>query len=161
MTDSLFGLLYNEIKQEAETAGKDFLHGVMPVKNEHPVFIDRNERLNALVASRLRLGREANNLTEESFHKAIEKMSDFIYAMESSFDPDEERIDYETLIEESIVVKFRSRPKMRLNIYFDEESVGEDNPEESYLLYEKQGRMTLVSDTIRNNVELIRQILSV
>lgn len=161
MTNPLFELLYNEIRQEVETAGQDFLHGVMPVKRERPAFIDRNERLNALIASRLRMGREANNLSEESFHKALEKMSDFIYAMENLFDPDEERIDYETLIEESIVVKFRSCPKMRLNIYFDEESLGEDNPEESYLLYEKQGRMTLVSDTIKNNVDLIRQILSV
>lgn len=161
MNDPLFDLLYNEKRQVVNTEGQDFLHGIMPVRKGLPAFIDRNERLNAQIASRLRMGREANNLTEESFHKALEKVADFIYAMEGSFDPDEEKIDYENLIEESIVVKFRSRPKMRLNIYFDEESLGMDNPEESYLLYEKKCRMTLVSDTIKNNVDLIRQILSV
>ena len=161
MMDPVFEFIYNEVRQEIGTAGQDFFHGIMPVRREQSVLLDQNEKLNAQIASRLRLGREANDLSEQAFLKALDKISAFIYAMESSFDPNEERIEYETLIEDSIVVTFKSRPKMRLNIYFDEESLGDDNPEESYLLYEKKGRMTLISDTIKNNVDLIRQILFV
>ena len=160
MTDPIFDIFYNGIKQEVETVGQDFFRDMLPVLREKRAFTNICERYNAQIASRLRMEREVNNLSEESFVKALEKMSNFIYAMEGSFNPEEEHIDYETLIEDSIVVKFRSHPKMRLNIYFDEESLGDDNPEESYLLYEKQGRMTLVSDTIRNNVGLIRELLS-
>lgn len=160
MTEPIFDMFYNGIKQEVEAAGQDFLRDMLPVLREKRAFTNISERYNAQIASRLRIEREVNNLSEESFVKALEKMSNFIYAMEGLFNPEEEHIDYETLIEDSIVVKFRSHPKMRLNIYFDEESLGDDNPEESYLLYEKQGRMTLVSDTIRNNVSLIRELLS-
>lgn len=138
----------------------DFMRNVRAADTEQDILVDRNERMNALVASRLRMGMAMHELSETAFRRAIDKVTDFIYAMDVSFNIETEEIAYETIIEDSVVVKFSNHPKMRLNIYYDDESMGEDNPEESYLLYEKQGRMTLVSDTIRNNVALIREILA-
>lgn len=160
MIDSLFEMLANNQDGRAEEKYENFFRGEQLLPQEAYLFDDRNERFNAMIASRLRMGKEAERLTDDIFSRALEKMSDFIYAMEDAFNLEEEKIDYETIIEDSIVVKFSSHPKMRLNIYFDDESIGEDNPEESYLLYEKQGRMTLVNDTIRNNVDLIRSLLA-
>ena len=158
MNDYLFELLLNERSVHKQEELHDFCNDMQPDAPKW-AFIDKNERQNSIVAAKLRMGREANNLTEEIFQRALDKVSDFIYAMKDSFSEEEETIDYETIIEESVVVKFKSHPRMRLNIYYDEESVGDENPEESYLLYEKQGRMTLVNNTIRNNVDLIKSLL--
>lgn len=139
-----------------------FVKGIKPAVR-HIQFVDRSERNNAQVISRLQTLKVVNDVTEAAFRRAVDKVTDFVYAMESAFDVVEEKIDYETIIEDSIVVRFRSHPKMRLNIYYEEEqgATSTENYEESYLLYERQGRMTLVNDTIENNVELIRKILSV
>lgn len=149
----------SHIKDEMEYT---FVKGIRPVER-YIQFVDRSERNNAQVISRLQTLKVVNDVTEVAFRRAVNKVTDFIYAMESSFNVVDDKIDYETIIEDSIVVKFRSHPKMRLNIYYEEEqsSTSEENDEESYLLYERQGRMTLVNDTIENNVERIRKILSV
>jgi len=160
MIDLFIEAFFNDIQRKEIEPSVDFLRNV-PVKHEDvPYLVDRDERFSALVASRLRSGMASHELSEATFRRALDKVTDFIYAMEGSFDLEKEKIEYETIIEDSIVVKFSSHPKMRLNIYFDKESMGDGNPEESYLLYEKQGRMTLVSDTIKNNVALIREILA-
>lgn len=126
-------------------------------------FTDMNERDNARVVSRLKALKVENEVTEAAFRRAVDKVTNFVYAMENAFNLEEESVDYETIIEDSIVVRFRNHPKMRLNIYYEEDNtINEDeNYEESYLLYERQGRMTLVNDTIENNVDLIRKILAV
>ena len=159
MTDPFIEAILNDKQRKEIEPSVDFLRNV-PVKHENAAYlVDRDERFSALVASRLRMGLALHELSEATFRRALDKVTDFIYAMEGSFDIDNDRIEYETIIEDSVVVKFSSHPQMRLNIYYDDESIGDGNPEESYLLYEKQGRMTLVSDTIRNNVALIREIL--
>lgn len=160
MIDSFIEGFFNDIQRKEIEPSVDFMHYVPVVREDMNFLVDRNERFNALIASRLRMGMELHNLSEATFFRALDKVTDFIYAMEGSFDLEEEKIEYETIIEDSVVVKFCNHPKMRLNIYYDEESIGEGNPEESYLLYEKQGRMTLVNDTIRNNVALIKEILA-
>lgn len=160
MIDPFIEAFFNNKQRKEKEPSVDFLRNI-PIEHEEMNFlVDREERFSALVASRLRLGMALHELSEETFRRALDKVTDFIYAMEDSFDPDKEKIEYETIIEDSVVVKFSSHPKMRLNIYYDEESIGDGNPEESYLLYEKHGRMTLVSDSIRNNVALIREILA-
>lgn len=147
--------LYEEIEYK-------FVKGEKP-NVWHFQFTDMNERDNARVISRLNALKVENEVTEAAFKRVVDKVTDFMYAMERAFNFEEESVDYETIIEDSIVVRFRNHPKMRLNIYYEEETIVDEveNYEESYLLYERQGRMTLVNDTIENNVDLIRKILAV
>ena len=116
MNKEFFNLLINDNTHTSDEVEFAFMKGQERSDDEFQ-FVDNNERGNAQVVSRLRMLKVTNEVSEEVFRRAVSKVTDFIYAMEESFSLQEESFDYETIIEDSIVVKFSSHPKMRLNIF--------------------------------------------
>lgn len=102
----------------------------------------------------LRNDARINLIPSSKADNLLRKTSEYVSLMGTSFLKHEEDIRFDDIIEDSIVITFKKRKDMVLNIYTN------DDIEETYLSYSTSEDDMLVYNTLPVMVELVKKLLN-
>lgn len=127
--------------------------------NDWDMAKSRRQRNMSMLASWLKNSLKGDEICDNRINCAIRKLSDFVELMDMDLDIDRDFFEIETLIEDSIAIRFRNRRDLKLNIYYDEEVEEDDSFDEAYVSYKLDGIRYVENNTIFQAVKIIKKLL--
>lgn len=127
-----------------------------PLAYREELLMARVDREFSYVSHELAVSRKREGMPSKLVKNAASVIEDFLVAMEGMYDLENNRMAFSEFVNDSVTVRFFSRPDVRLHISFEE---GVNKGDQCLLVYKENDEEIMTNDSISNTVGLLKQIL--
>ncbi len=115
-------------------------------------------QVNSIISSWINKNRRYIN--ESLINAATHKLSLFLSELGAQYYNNRDIIEIDSFIDNSIVIRFQYHKDIKLNLYYGDDIMFDDDSEECYLSYKFQGVRTVESNNISTIVPILKKLLS-
>ena len=145
----------NDIDTLLNKVGDSFEY-FTPLAYREELLMGRVDREYSYVSYELAVSRRREGMSNKLVMSAASVIEDFLVAMEGMYDLKNNRMAFSEFVNDSVTVRFSSRPDVRLHISFEE---GVNKGDQCLLVYKENNEDIMTNDSISNTVGLLKQIL--
>ena len=146
----------NDIEDFFNKIGDSFEYFI-PSSYPKELLLDRVDREFSFVSHELSVSMKRRGMPDSLMVTVANVIKDLLMAMEGSYDLENNRMSFSEFVDDSVTVRFNSRPDVRLHISYED---GIDEGDQCLLVYRENDEDVMTNDSIMNIVGPLKQILA-